>query len=156
MSKQKIDKLLEDPICQKWILYSTAEDSDHPAEWFKEKQAFWEENQEHLQKNGFDYTTNIGSALDQIELMKEEELEGCLLVFKIGNQERPASPDDINLAYKMLNEVLNGVKGVRVIVTHHAFDITKVPLPQLRILQSAILSSTDPTENVNPIIDIDL
>jgi hypothetical protein len=156
MSKQKIDELMEDPICQKWISYSTAEDADHSAEWFKAKQSFWEENQEHLESHGFDYATNIGSALDQIELMKEEDLEGCLLVVKIGNQERPASPDDINLAYKMLNEVLDGVKGVRVVVTHHAFDISKIPLPQLRVLQSAILASTDPTENVNPIIDLDL
>jgi hypothetical protein len=56
----------------------------------------------------------------------------------------------------MLNEVLDGVKGVRVVVTHHAFDISKIPLPQLRVLQSAILASTDPTENVNPIINLDL
>ena len=151
-----IEDIMDDPICQQWITYSTAEDSNHPAEWFKEKQTFWEENQTHLESNGFNYATNIGSALDQVEIMKEEELEGCLLVVKIGNQDRPASPDDINLAYKMLNEVLDGVKGVRVVVTHHAFDISKVALPQLRALQSAVLASTDPREDINPIIDLDL
>jgi uncharacterized short protein YbdD (DUF466 family) len=46
MSEKKIDTLLKDPICQKWISYSTAEDSDHPAEWFKSKQNFWEENKD--------------------------------------------------------------------------------------------------------------
>jgi len=151
-----VDDIVNDPVCQKWISYSTAEDTKQPAEWFTEKQKFWEEHQEHLEGNGFTYGTNMGAALDQVEIMKEEELEGCLLVVKIGNQDRPASPDDINLAYKMLNEVLDGVKGVRVVVTHHAFDISKISLPQLRALQSAVLASTDPSEDVNPIIDLDL
>jgi hypothetical protein len=151
-----IEKIMDDPICKKWIAYSTTEDDKNPAEWFQEKQSYWEENEAHLKKNGFQYSTNIGSALDQVEIMKEEDLEGCLLVVKIGNQDRPASPDDINLAYKMLNEVLDGVKGVRVVVTHHAFDITKISLPQLRALQSSILSSTEIGEDINPIINLDL
>ena len=79
-----------------------------------------------------------------------------MLIVKIGSDERPASPDDINLAYKMLNEVLEGVKGVRVIVTHHAFGIEKISLPQLRALQSSVLASTDPNEEINPIIDMEL
>ena len=151
-----IDSIVKDPICQKWISFSTAEDSKQPAEWFKDKQSFWEENQEHLENYGFSYGTNIGGALDEIALIKESELEGCLLIVKIGNNARPASPDDINLAYRMLNEVLDGVKGVRVVVTHHAFDISKVSLPQLRSLQSAVLMSVDPNENVNPIVSLDL
>jgi hypothetical protein len=154
--KLDIKKLIKDEVCQKWITYSTAEDSKKPTEWFREKQSFWEENQEHLELSGFTYGTNIGGALDDIEIMQEEGLEGSLLIVKIGNESRPASPDDINLAHKTINEVLDGVKGVRVIVTHHAFDISKISLPQLRSLQSAVLASTDATENVNPIIDLDI
>ena len=151
-----IEKIMEDPLCQKWVTYSAAQDTEKPAEWYREKQTFWEENHELLEANGFTYGSNMSGALDQVEALKSEELEGSLLVVKIGNQERPASPDDINLAYKMLNEVLDGVKGVRVVVTHHAFDITKISLPQLRSLQSAVLASVDPNENVNPIVDLDL
>jgi len=151
-----IDEVVKDPICQKWITYSTAQDPDQPVEWFKDKASFWEEQQTYLEERGFTYGTNIGSALDQVTIMKQEELEGCLLIVKIGSDERPASPDDINLAYKMLNEVLEGVKGVRVIVTHHAFGIEKISLPQLRALQSSVLASTDPNEEINPIIDMEL
>lgn len=153
-----IEDIMGDPICNKWISYNSVEDTNSTAEWYKEKQSFWEENREHLESNGFKYNSNLGSALDEVNLMKvkEDDLEGCLLVVKIGNSERPASPDDINLAYKMLNEVLDGVKGVRVIVAHHAFEITKISLPQLRTLQSAILTSEDDSDNVNPILNLDL
>ncbi|MFA7219198.1 MAG: hypothetical protein WC119_01665 [Synergistaceae bacterium] len=154
--KSKVESLMKDPVCHKWLSFSTAVDSDQPAEWFKEKQTFWEENQEHLKSFGFEYASNIGRALDTVEIMKEDDLEGSLLVVKVGNSERPASPDDINLAHKMLNDVLDGVKGIRVVVTHHAFDITKISLPQIRSLQSAILASTDPSEDINPIVDLDL
>ena len=157
-SKKCIDvgNIVKDSICTQWIAYCTAEDNKQPVDWYKEKQTFWEVNQTHLEDNGFTYGTNMGTALDNVELMKETELEGSLLVVKIGNDSHPASPDDINLAHKMLCEVLEGVKGVRVVVTHHTFDITKISLPQLRNLQSAVLASTDPTDDVNPIIELDL
>jgi len=155
--KLDIEKVNKDPICQKWITYSFAEDTDKPSEWYKEKQEYWEKNQHHLEANGFTYGTNMSKALDEVSVVKEGDLEGCLLVVRIGNDNRPASPQDIELAYNMLNEALVGVKGVRVIVTHHAFAVEKVSLPQLRALQSAVLASTDHTENVNPILrDLEL
>ena len=157
-SKKCIDvkDIVKDPICTQWIAYCTVEDNKRPVDWYKDKQTFWEVNQTHLENNGFTYGTSMGTALDDVELIKEKELEGSLLVVKIGSDSRPASPDDINLAHKMLNEVLEGVKGVRVVVTHHAFDITKISLPQLRNLQSAVLASTEPSESFNPIIELDL
>jgi len=150
--KLDVEKLSQDPICQKWLTYSIAEDTNQPSEWYREKQDFWEKNQIHLQSNGFSYGSNMSKALDEVSVVKESSLEGCLLIVRIGNDNRPASPQDIELAYNMLNEALVGVKGVRVIVTHHAFEVEKISLPQLRLLQSAVLASVDPTENVNPIL----
>ena len=154
--KQNIDELIKDPICQKWITYNVAEEKDQPFNWYKEKQKFWEDNREHLTNNGFEYASSIGSAIDQIELMKKDNIEGSLLIFKIGSNEYPADPDDIQMAYKMVTDTLGDVKGVRVMVTHHAFDVTKVSLPQLRALQSSVLSSTDIDDNVNSIMDLKL
>ena len=155
--KLDVEKLSQDPICQKWLTYSIAEDTDKPHDWYREKQDYWEANQAHLEESGFSYGSNMSKALDEVSIIKEGDLEGCLLIVRIGNDNRPASPQDIELAYNMLNEALVGVKGVRVIVTHHAFHIEKVSLPQLRALQSSVLASTDPSENINPILrDLEL
>lgn len=154
--KVNVEEIMDDEICHKWIVYSMAGDEKKPADWYREKQSYWEKNSVYLEGKGFTYGSNVGNALDEISLMKQEELEGSLLVVKIGNKKRTATPDDIKLAYKMLKEVLEGVKGVRVIVVHHAFDVTQISLPQLRNLQSAVLASTDPDEDVNPIYELDL
>jgi len=154
MATIDIDKIAKDEICQKWITYCMAQDSKEPVEFFEAKQDYWESNQTHLEENGFHYSKNIGSALDEVSVMKDGELEGNLLVVKLGNDLHPASPDDINLATKMLKDLLDGVKGVRAIVVHHLFDISKISLPQLRFLQSAVMSSTDLEDNVNPILDL--
>lgn len=156
MEALNIEELQKDEICQKWITYLSTEDKKRPTEWYADKQKYWEQNAKYLESKGFSYKQNIGTALDEVSVMKDKDLEGSLLVVKIGNNERPASNEDVNLAHKMLNDVLSDVKGVRVVVTHHAFDIQKISLPQLRSLQSEVLASTDPSLNVNPIIDMDL
>jgi len=154
--KQKIDQLMDDPICQKWITYNASEEKNQPFQWFKEKQKFWEENRNHLISNGFEYSSGIGSAIDQVELMKKDNIEGSLLIFKVGSNEYPADPDDIQMAYKMVSDTLSDVKGVRVMVTHHAFDVTQISLPQLRALQSSVLSSTVVEDDVNSIMALQL
>lgn len=154
--KLNIDELIKDPICQKWITYNATEEKGQPFNWFKEKQKFWEDNREHLTTHGFEYASSLGSAIDQVELMRKDNIEGSLLLFKIGSDEYPADPDDIQMAYKMVTDTLGDVKGVRVMVTHHAFDVTQVSLPQLRALQSSVLSSMDIDDNVNSIMDLQL
>ena len=71
-----IEVLNKDPICQKWISYSMAEDDKHPAEWYRKKQSFWDKNQNHLQENGLRYGSNMGKALDDVAITSEKELEG--------------------------------------------------------------------------------
>jgi len=143
-------------ICRTWITYCIAEPSGEDQKktetWYKEKQAFFNTNQAHLESKGYSYTAGIAKALDFVDVEKQNNLEGTLLVVRVGSETRPASPTDIEMAYKMINDALEDVRGVRVLVTHHNFQIEKISLPQLRHLQSAVLASTDSSFDENPII----
>lgn len=148
--KYTIEEIEKDLICRQWIYYGLIEQSEKTNDFFQEKQNFWEENKKHLQKYGFRYSSNIMSALDEISSQSESDLEGSLLIVKVGNDRYPASAQDIAMAQDMIENVLDGIKGVRVLITPHSFDITKISLPQLRCMQSAILTSFE-KQNVNPI-----
>jgi len=159
MKKLDIEDIKKDPTCQQWISYCLSEPSnDNPrmySEWIKEKQKFWETHSNHLTPMGFSYEAGLSKALDFIDVTRhqKEDLEGCLLVVKIGSDARPATAQDIEGTYKILKDALEGIKGVRVVITHHNFSIEKVALPQLRRIQSEILTSFEDKEtNSNPII----
>ncbi len=158
MAKKKLDieKLCKDEICQKWINYNCTEDQTHVLDWYRGKQQFWEDNKTHLENNGFKYGTNIGTALDDVSIVSPDKLDGTLLIVKVGSDKNPASQLDLDYVSGTFNQILEGVKGVRVVVTRHNFSVNKISLPQLRHLQSAVLSSCEPTENINPIISLDL
>ena len=49
-------------------------------------------------------------------------LEGRLVIFKIGDGDRPASPKDIKDAQRQIEKALKGI-NCRIMVTHHAFDV---------------------------------
>lgn len=145
-------------ICQKWIDYCLREpsyDNSHIYNtWLNEKRKYWKANSEHLEKMGFNYDAGLCKALDYIEISKHqrEDLEGCLLVIKVGSDKKPATPKEIEVTHKVIKDALAGVRGVKVIITQHSFTMDKVALPQLRRLQSEILTSFEPEENSNPII----
>jgi len=159
-NKLSVEEIDACPICRKWMAFCIAEPTDELQEsdskkievWYREKQDFWDKNKDYLKSKGFLYESNITKALDTVTIDNEKNLEGCLLVVRIGSENRPAGPDDINNAYNMVNKALDKVKGVRVIVTHHEFHIEKISLPQLREVQSAVLSSVDPRDDSNPIL----
>lgn len=153
-------------ICKQWqaICFSepNTEESDIIKKWYADKKSFWEGHQAHLESNGQSYTATITKALDNLEVIvsanTSKNLEGCLLIVKVGSKEHPPAQVDIQKTYNLMNELFKEVKGVRVLVTTPDFNIEKISLPQLRNLQSAVLTSVEePDENYNPALrDIEL
>jgi hypothetical protein len=162
MKDINIEKIKECPICQKWITYCLTEpSSDNPrmyGSWIRDKQKFWEDNTTYLTSMGFNYEAGLCKALDFIEITKhqKEDLEGCLLIVKVGNENKPATPQEIETTYKIIKDALDGVKGVRVVITQHNFTVEKIALPQLRRLQSEILTSFEADENTDPITNLEV
>lgn len=151
--KYDVEKIMADEICKKWVCLCMADNTIVPKKWFDEKHDYWKENSKHLEKFGFSYGNNITHALDSVLVEKIEDMEGCLLVVKIGTDDQPATATDVELACKVIEDALDGISGVRAIVSHHALDIKKINLPQLRKLKSEILSSKDPDFQGGLIID---
>lgn len=145
------------PICSEWVTYCISipkEDSEETViqTFFNGKQEFWDKNSTHLKKHGYTYDASITKALDFVEIEKVNDLEGCLLVVRLGSADCPAPPSEIKSAYAMMSQALEGVSGVRVVITDHKFAIEKISLPQLRRLQSSVLASVDVGDSENSII----
>ena len=158
-TKETVPKVTEEEIdtnevINQWLKFCAIDPETHEEkmEWYKEKQKFWKLHQTFLSEKGFDYNSGIVKALDFVHAEKKDDMEGCLLIVKIGSEERMAGPAEVETAYKMILEALDGVKGIRVIVTHHLFDVQKVSLPQLRNLQSEVLASCDPNDEGDTIL----
>ena len=144
-------------VCKAWMTFCVAEPPEESTaetieKWYREKQAYWNANEKHLAKNGYVYDSSIVKSLDIVELEKVNDLEGSLLIVRVGSDNRPAPTSEIEYAYQMMEKALEGVKGVRVIITDHKFTVEKVSLPQLRMLQSSVLSSVEPEDNAGSII----
>lgn len=151
--KYDIDKIMEDELAKKWICLCMSEDKENPTKWFNEKSAFWKTNSRHLESFGFSYNGGINHALDSVLVEKIEDMEGCLLIVRVGTDEQPATATDVELAHKVIEQALDGISGIRVIVSHHALDIKKLSLPQLRKVQSEVLSAKDADWKGNTIIE---
>ena len=162
MENIDIAKIKSCPICQEWIAYCLTEPSSDNSKvygaWIRDKQKFWENNTTYLTSMGFNYEAGLCKALDFIEISKhqKEDLEGCLLIVKVGNENKPATPQEVETTYKILKDAIDGVKGVRIIITQHNFSVEKIPLPQLRRLQSEILTSFESEVNINPISNLEV
>jgi hypothetical protein len=111
-------------------------------------------NNSHGIKNGEERERKEPAIPKQIELVAESEkdLEGCLLVVKLGSPENPASSEEISEFKESLHDVFKNVRGIKVLVVPHNFSIEKISLPQLRNLESEVLKSTEQIENENIII----
>ena len=153
-----MDLVKDDPICQRWIAFCLSEPSyeEHNVyeKWIRSKQAFWELNKNFLESTGFKYEAGLCKALDYIKLSayERQDLEGCLLVVKLGSDKKPPTKLDIDMTYQLLKEAIGDIKGVRIIITQSNFEIQKIALPQLRRLQSEILTSFEDDTNSNAII----
>lgn len=151
--KYDIDKIMADATAKKWVYLCMAENRENPTQWFKEKNDFWKQNSTHLETFGFNFNGNITHALDNALIDKIEDMEGCLLVVRVGTNEQPASTTDVELAHRVMEQALEGLTGVRVIISHHALDVKKISLPQLRKVQSEVLMASEPDWHGSPIID---
>ena len=142
--KYDIDKIMGDPLAKKWVYICMAENKENPKQWFKEKNDFWKEHSKHLETFGFNFNGGITHALDNALIERIDDMEGCLLVVRVGTNEQPAAAADVELAQKVIEQALDGIDGIRVIISHHALDIKKISLPQLRKIQSEVLMTKDP------------
>ncbi len=154
--KYDIEKIMSDEVAKQWTTLCLAENTQDPAKWFKDKSEFWRQNSAHLESFGFSFKGEINHALDTVLVEKLEDLQGSLLLVRVGTDAQPAATTDIELAQKIMSEALAGVEGVRVIISHHAIDIKKVSLPQLRKLTSEVLTAGEDTNNRNVILDLDV
>ena len=147
-----------DIVVNQWLKFCAIDPESKPnqIEWFKQKQEFWKKNEAHLGSKGFNFNSSIVNALDTVKAELHPNMEGSLLIFKIGSNERPAGLPEIDAAYKQIDQALDGVKGIRVMVTHHLFSVEKISLPQLRNLQSSVLSSCEPGDSGDTIIKMEL
>jgi len=94
----------------------------------------------------------MGNALEQIQAKIIKDVsEGTLLVVTVGNESAPATKGDMEKVSEKLKEVLEDIKGVRVLVVPHLIKIDNIPLKTLRNIESQIISSWEDHEN--PIID---
>lgn len=152
--KYDLEKIMSNSVAKQWVYLCMAENKDNLAQWFKDKNEYWKQHSSELEPFGFTFSGGITHALDQVLIEKVEDLEGCLLLIRVGTDAQPAATTDIELAHKVIAQALEGVDGVRVIISHHAIDIKKVSLPALRKLQSEVLSSTESGSSGDLILDV--
>tara|TARA_R110000824_G_scaffold8450_3_gene38485 strand:+ start:13537 stop:14013 length:477 start_codon:yes stop_codon:yes gene_type:complete len=139
-------KIIKDcDTCCEWMALCMAQPEEGNIElkkkWQIEKNDFWGTNSDHLSGKGFEFNSELGKALDFVTIAKDDDLSGSLLVVKIGSSEFPADEDDLKASRQLIDAALSDVVGVRVIVVHHEFEVEKISLPQLRNLESQVLSS---------------
>ena len=155
MTKNRIKRLMEDPICKEWIMYCAVNfDEEESTEWFTERQKFWEANRKHLEDNKLYYDSSLKKTIDSINCETVEDLEGALLIVKVGNADNFPSPDDIENTTIVMNDLLENIKGMKLVVVPYYVNFEKISLPKLREIESAIYGSYQ--SNKTPILDIDI
>lgn len=56
-----------------------------------------------------------------------------LIIVKLGNEDRPASQEDIDTLAKSLKKAIK--KGKNIVITHHAIEFERVPLDNVNKIQ---------------------
>lgn len=147
--------------CKTWVSLCVSEpdfskDQEAAEKWAEEKEKFWVANKDHLTEKGFTQFSSYSKAIDFInfEKYKVKDLDQCLIIFKIGSDNRPSSPENIEEFTKQITEAIGDVKGVRIIITHNDIKLEKVSLLRLRELQSEVLKAKE--ENCPVLLDIDI
>lgn len=90
-------------------------------------------------------------AISQIKTQIMNEIEGSLIVVKVGSDKNPAQNADVKAARKCIEEAIRGTKGVKLIVATHNFDIQQLTLSDLRQIQSELLQE-DETETEHDLL----
>lgn len=148
-------------ICKKWVSICITEpdfskDQIAAEKWCKDRNDFWVLNKTHLEEKGFTQHSSYAKAIDFInyEKYKVKDLESSLLIFKIGSDSRPTSPTEIKKFKDALQVALEGIKGIRILVTHNDVHLEKVSLGKLRELQSELLMSQEKEDEGSFILDL--
>lgn len=63
-----------------------------------------------------------------------------LIIVKLGNEDRPASQEDIDNLAKSLKKAIK--KGKNIVITHHAIEFERVPLDNVNKVQIVAASET--------------
>lgn len=139
------DKAMNCPICREWIVlcantFGTKEEVAY-------KDDYWDKYKVQLKSNGFSDETMV--SLTEYEKECIEDLDGVVLFFRIGTEEKPATNNTLQKFAKTV-EKLNSNK-TKVIIVPHTVQLEKVNLPTLKRIENKLL--TDKTESC--VVDID-
>lgn len=63
--------------------------------------------------------------IQKVKSIKLKHLKNKLIIVKVGDADRPASPSDIEDMNKVMSKALKGVK-CRLLITHHAVKIQAI------------------------------
>jgi hypothetical protein len=97
----------------------------------------------------------IDSELELLQAKVFNNIEdGTLLVVNVGNDDVPSTPSDLERVSESLNNLFEGVKGLKVLVCPHLVDVEAIPLPTLREIESKVVNSFHDDESV--IMGLDL
>ncbi len=82
--------------------------------------------------------------------------KGSLIVVSVGDENHTPSKTDIVNTKQIFMTFLKGVDGIRVIVVPYYIKVDNLSIPQLREIQSKILTPYNHAENENPVLNIEL
>lgn len=130
------DKALKCTFCREWITINSNGVLEKEELDFKEE--YWEKYKDKLKGVGFKDPNSVNLSLTPYEKECIEDLDGVLLVFKIGNEDNPATT-------KMLNNFAATVTNLatektKVLITHHRVGIEKINLPKLKNIENKLLT----------------
>lgn len=143
------DEIVEDEIVLEWATMCLMEHPEDGRDWMTKKSNYWAEHEDYLKEKGFEFHGDIHKALDDLTIEKLEDLEGSLIIVTVGTEQSPATDEDIDYVYETMKAAFASVKNVRVIVLNKTVDIKKISLPQLRRIESEIVSNRDEEARVS-------
>lgn len=128
------DKVISCPICREWIVLSSKGILTKEELEFKNK--YWERHGHKLREQGFDNDISLDLTSYQLECI--EDLDGVLLMFKVGDDSMPATNETILNFAKCVDDLQSD--KIKVIISPHNVELQKVNLPSLQKLENHLLS----------------
>jgi len=135
------------PISREWIVLCSENFSTE--EEIKYKEEYWAKYKNKLKENGFDNDTTVVLSSYEKEII--QDLDGALLLFKIGTSKAPATDKILNEFAKVVEQM--DLDNCKVLVVPHNVELQKVHLPALKKLENKILSEKKEQESF--VIDMD-
>ena len=93
--------------------------------------------------------------INEIKASVYNKLEdGSLLIFSLGSDEVPATRDDMDRIGELVFELFKDTTGVKVLMLPHLVKVEKIPLEQLKNIESQVIRSWDSKDNNALITDL--